>query len=73
VSLAAVCGSGTWTHESPARRLLITLRDADPQPRQPDKTVIEAWLTADDGQTTRTDARWDVLMPAYQDPAANVS
>ena len=34
----------------PARRLLVTLRDADPQPGQPDKTVIEVWLTADDGQ-----------------------
>jgi len=34
-----------------ARRLLLTMRDADPQPGQPDETVIEATLTADGGQT----------------------
>jgi hypothetical protein len=34
-----------------ARRLLLTMRDADPQPGQLDETVIEATLTADGGQT----------------------
>jgi uncharacterized protein YndB with AHSA1/START domain len=35
----------------PPQRLLLTMRDADPQPGQPDQTVIEAQLTADGGQT----------------------
>jgi len=35
----------------PPRRLLVRLRDADPQPGQPEETVIEAELTADGGQT----------------------
>jgi uncharacterized protein YndB with AHSA1/START domain len=35
----------------PPRRLLLTMRDPDPQPGQPDKTVIEATLAADGGQT----------------------
>jgi len=92
----------------PTWRLLVTMRDADPQPGQPDKTVIEAQLTADGGQTIlvieerciplhllaaygagvqihiedlaahiagqeRGDvgARWDQLLPAYQDLAAS--
>ena len=36
--------------ESP-QRLLVTLRDADPQPGQPKETVIEAQLTAVGDQT----------------------
>ena len=35
----------------PPRRLLVTMRDPDPQPGQPKETVIEAQLTADGGQT----------------------
>jgi uncharacterized protein YndB with AHSA1/START domain len=35
----------------PPRRLLLTMRDPDPQPGQPDQTVIEASLAADGGQT----------------------
>ena len=35
----------------PPRRLLLTMRDPDPQPGQPDETVIEATLAADRGQT----------------------
>jgi uncharacterized protein YndB with AHSA1/START domain len=35
----------------PPRRLLLTMRDPDPQPGQPDETVIEAMLAADRGQT----------------------
>jgi uncharacterized protein YndB with AHSA1/START domain len=35
----------------PPRRLLLTMRDPDPQPGQPQETVIEAQLTADGGQT----------------------
>jgi uncharacterized protein YndB with AHSA1/START domain len=94
----------------PPRRLALTMRDPDPQPGQPDETVIETSLTADGNQTILvvedrgmpldllaaygagvqihvenlaaylagrehddTDARWDVLLPAYQAVAANVS
>ena len=35
----------------PPRRLLVTIRDDDPQPGQPEETVIEAELTADRDQT----------------------
>jgi uncharacterized protein YndB with AHSA1/START domain len=35
----------------PPRRLLVTMHDPDARPGQPDYTVIEAWLTADGGQT----------------------
>jgi uncharacterized protein YndB with AHSA1/START domain len=109
---ARVFDSGLWMGRvdacEPTRRLLVTMRDADPQPGQPDKTVIEAQLTADGGQTIlvieergmplhllaaygagvqihiedlaahiagqeRGDvgARWDQLLPAYKDLAAN--
>lgn len=34
----------------PLRRLLVTLRDADPRPGQPTETPIEVQLTADDGK-----------------------
>jgi uncharacterized protein YndB with AHSA1/START domain len=36
----------------PPQRLLLTLRDPDPHPGQPDETVIEAQLAADGDQTT---------------------
>ena len=92
----------------PPRRLLLTMRDPDPQPGQPEETVIEAQLTADGDQTILvvedrgmpldllaaygagvqihvenlathiaghepgdTEARWDELLPAYQDLAAS--
>ena len=35
----------------PPQRLLLTLRDPEPQPGQPDETVIEAQLTADGDET----------------------
>ena len=35
----------------PPQRLLLTMRDADPRPGQPEETVIEATLTADGDQT----------------------
>ena len=93
----------------PPQRLLLTIRDPDPRPGQPDETTIEATLTADAGQTILVveerglplhllaaygagvqihvenlathiaghepgdaDARWDELLPVYQDLAANV-
>jgi uncharacterized protein YndB with AHSA1/START domain len=92
----------------PPRRLLVTLRDADPQPGQPEETVIEATLTSDgDGtvlvveerglplpllpaygagvqihvenlanhiagrEPADAEARWDELLPAYRDMAAD--
>ena len=44
-------GTGRVDACEPARRLLVTMRDADPQPGQPDQTVIEAELAADGSQT----------------------
>jgi uncharacterized protein YndB with AHSA1/START domain len=44
-------GTGRVDACEPPRRLLLTMRDADPQPGQPDETVIEAQLAADGGQT----------------------
>ena len=35
----------------PPERLVVTMRDPDPQPGQPDRTVIEARLSADGAQT----------------------
>jgi uncharacterized protein YndB with AHSA1/START domain len=35
----------------PPRRLALTMRDPDPQPGQPEETVIETTLTADGNQT----------------------
>jgi uncharacterized protein YndB with AHSA1/START domain len=35
----------------PTRRLLLTMRDPDPRPGQPDTMVFEIQLTVDDGQT----------------------
>ena len=52
---ARVFGSGARSGRvdacEPARRLLLTMRDADPRPGQPDETVIDATLTADGAQT----------------------
>jgi len=44
-------GTGRVDACDPPRRLLLTMRDADPQPGQPDETVIEATLAADGDQT----------------------
>ena len=44
-------GTGRVDACEPPRRLLVTMRDADPRPGQPEEWVIEAQLTADDGQT----------------------
>jgi len=102
-------GTGRVDACEPPRRLLLTTRDADPQPGQPDETVIEARLGADGDQTILVveergmpvdllaaygagvqihvedlaahlagrercdaDARWNELMPAYQDLAADL-
>ena len=44
-------GTGRVEACEPPRRLLLTMRDADPQPGQPGETVIEAQLAADGDQT----------------------
>ena len=44
-------GTGRVEACEPPRRLLLTGRDADPQPGQPDEDVVEATLTADGDQT----------------------
>ena len=101
-------GTGRVDACEPPRRLLLTMRDGDPQPGQPDETVIDATLAADGDQTILVleergmpldllaaygagiqvhvedlaghlagrercdaDARWNELLPAYQDLAAN--
>jgi uncharacterized protein YndB with AHSA1/START domain len=52
----------------PPQRLLLTMRDPDPQPGQPEQTVIEAWLIAEGAQTRLV---WETrgmpinLLPAY--------
>jgi uncharacterized protein YndB with AHSA1/START domain len=47
-------GTGRVDACEPSRRLLLTVRDADPQPGQPDEGVIEVTLTADGDQTILT-------------------
>jgi uncharacterized protein YndB with AHSA1/START domain len=44
-------GTGRVDACEPPRRLLLTMRDADPQPGQPEETVTEATLAADGDQT----------------------
>jgi uncharacterized protein YndB with AHSA1/START domain len=103
-------GTGRVEACDPPQRLLLRMRDADPQPGQPEETVTEATLTVDGDQTSlvveergmplnllaaygvgvqlhverladhlagrkrgNTEARWDELLPAYRDLAANVS
>ena len=52
----------------PPQRLLLTMRDPDPQPGQPEQTVIEAQLIAEGAQTRLV---WEErgmpvnLLPAY--------
>ena len=52
---ASLPGAGERTGRvdacEPPQRLLVTLRDPEAQPGQPDETVIEAWLGAAGGQT----------------------
>jgi uncharacterized protein YndB with AHSA1/START domain len=103
-------GTGHVDACEPPRRLLLTMRDPDPQPGQPEEDVIEVTLVADGDQTilvweerglpldllaaygsgiqvhvedlaaylagrerVDAEARWNELMPAYQDLAANVA
>ena len=66
----ALAGERTGQVEAcePPQRLLLTMRDPDPQPGQPEQTVIEAQLTAEGAQTTLV---WEErgipvnLLPAY--------
>jgi uncharacterized protein YndB with AHSA1/START domain len=66
----AVAGKRTGQVEScePPQRLLLTMRDPDPQPAQPEQTVIEAQLFAEGAQTRLV---WEErgmpvnLLPAY--------
>jgi uncharacterized protein YndB with AHSA1/START domain len=44
-------GTGRVDACEPPRRLLLTMRDANPQPGQPEETVTEATLAADGDQT----------------------
>ena len=66
----AVAGDRTGRVEAcePPQRLLLTMRDPDPQPGQPEQTVNEAQLIAEGAQTRLV---WEVrgtpvdLLPAY--------
>jgi uncharacterized protein YndB with AHSA1/START domain len=66
----ALAGERTGQVEAcePPQRLLLTMRDPDPQPGQPEQTVIEAQLIAGGAQTTLV---WEErgtpvnLLPAY--------
>jgi uncharacterized protein YndB with AHSA1/START domain len=66
----ALSGERTGRVEAcePPQRLLLTMRDPDPQPGQPEQTVIEAQLTAEGAQTRLV---WEErgmpvnLLPAY--------
>ena len=66
----ALAGERTGQVEAcePPQRLLLTMRDPDPQPGQPEQTVIEAQLIAEGAQTRLV---WETrgmpieLLPAY--------
>ena len=66
----ALAGERTGRVEAcePPQRLLLTMRDPDPQPGQPEQTVIEAQLIAEGAQTKLV---WEErgmplnLLPAY--------
>jgi uncharacterized protein YndB with AHSA1/START domain len=47
----ALEGTGRVDACEPPQRLLVTMRDDDARPGQPEETVTEAWLTTDGGQT----------------------
>ena len=48
---SALEGTGRVDACEPPQRLLVTMRDEEPGPGQPEETVIEATLTADGDQT----------------------
>ena len=60
--------SGWWRWCDPPERLLLTMRDPDPQPGQPEQTVIAAQLV---GEGAHTRLVWEErgmpvnLLPAY--------
>lgn len=66
----ALAGERTGRVEAcePPKRLLLTMRDPDPQPGQPEQTVIDAQLIAEGAQTRLV---WEErgmrlnLLPAY--------
>jgi uncharacterized protein YndB with AHSA1/START domain len=66
----ALAGPRTGQVEAcePPQRLLLTMRDPDPRPGQPEQTVMEAQLIAEGAQTRLV---WEVrgmpvnLLPAY--------
>ena len=66
----ALAGKRTGRVEAcePPQRVLLTMRDPDPQPGQPEQTVIEAQLIAEGAQTRLV---WEErgmpvnLLPAY--------
>jgi uncharacterized protein YndB with AHSA1/START domain len=47
----ALEGKGRVDVCEPPQRLVVTMRDEDPRPGQPEETVTEVWLTADGDQT----------------------
>ena len=66
----ALAGERTGQVEArePPQRLLLTMRDPDPRPGQPERTVIEAQLTAEGAQTRlvlETRGLPVELLPAY--------
>src|SRR6478672_6708768 len=66
----ALAGERTGQVEAcePPQRLLLTMRDPDPQPGQPEQTVIEAQLIAEGAQTRlvwKTRGMPVNLLPAY--------
>jgi uncharacterized protein YndB with AHSA1/START domain len=64
----ALDGTGRVDACEPPQRLLVTMHDADARPGQPEETVIEAWLTAEGGQTILVVEERGLplnLLPAY--------
>jgi len=67
IALSGEC-SGTVEACEPPQRLLLTMRDPDPRPGQPEQTVIDAQLVAEGAQTKLV---WEErgmpvnLLPAY--------
>jgi uncharacterized protein YndB with AHSA1/START domain len=64
----ALEGAGRVDACEPPQRLLVTMRDDDARPGQPEETVIEAQLTADGAQTVLVVEERGLplnLLPAY--------
>ena len=67
IALSGEC-TGQVEACEPSQRLVVTMRDSDPQPGQPEQTVIEAQLIAEGAQTRLV---WETrglpvnLLPAY--------